>query len=153
MRLGTNDVCSNSNLHLPSSVTFDPVDEMRAYESNIHIFVAQITPMTASGCSASAGGIINLNNAIPAWGARESTSQSPIKVVDCFTGYNTATDTCDGVHPNDSGNKKLANAWFEPLKEAISAVNFGTNPPASTTPNPPGGGGTSTHWEQCGGQE
>jgi len=48
-----------------------------------------------------------------------TTTQSPVSVVDLWTGYNDTTDTVDGVHPNDSGNAKIANAWFAPMSAAI----------------------------------
>jgi hypothetical protein len=60
-------------------------------------------------------------------------------VVDCWTGYDDATDTVDGVHPNSSGDAKPANAWFTPLKNAIIAASGGA--PATTTTA--GSGGTT----------
>ena len=32
-------------------------------------------------------------------------------MVDQWTGFNTATDTGDGVHPNDAGDRKMADRW------------------------------------------
>ena len=61
-------------------------------------------------------------------------------MVDCWTGYDDATDTVDGVHPNSSGDAKLANAWFTPLKNAIVAASGGA--PATTMTA--GSGGTTT---------
>jgi hypothetical protein len=97
----------------------------------MRILVAQITPMNPSNCPTCTQGVINLNNAIPAWAASKATSASSITVVDCWTGYNDATDTVDGVHPNSSGDTKLANAWLTPLKNANIAASGGT--PATTT--------------------
>jgi len=62
---------------------------------------------------------VALNQAIPDWAASKSTAESPIVVVDCWTGFDPSSDTGDGVHPNNSGNEKLAYAWFEPLVQAI----------------------------------
>ena len=46
--------------------------------------------------------------AIPGWATGKSTAASPITVVDQWSGFNDATDTIDGVHPNASGNQKMA---------------------------------------------
>ena len=69
------------------------------------------------------GGIIDLNKAIVAWGPTKSTKESPITIVDNFTGFNTTTDTTDGEHPNDKGNQKLADKFFQPLTDAIKSVS------------------------------
>jgi hypothetical protein len=146
------------------------VDQMRAQKPTMRILVAQITPMNPMSCATCAQSVINLNNATPAWAAGKTTTASPITVVDCWTGYDNATDTVDGVHPNSSGNTKLANAWFMPLKDAIIAAPGGSPAtitavtPTKTTAGSRGGttpsskaatssastGGTSPVWGQCG---
>lgn len=159
MELGTNDVWSNIAPATILNAFSTLVDQMRASKSTMRILVAKITPMNPSSCSDCAQRVINFNNAIPAWASGKSTSASPITVVDCWTGFNTATDTGDGVHPNDSGNQKLANSWFEPLKAAIQAAgsgSTGTTPPPTTTttttpPTNTGSTGTVPLWGQCGG--
>ncbi|EPE31216.1 SGNH hydrolase [Glarea lozoyensis ATCC 20868] len=135
MELGTNDVWS----HLPTETIVAAltklVDQMRSQKPTMRVLVAQITPMNPSGCSDCNQGVINLNKAVVAWAPTKSTAASPISVVDCFTGFNTATDTNDGVHPNNSGNAKLANCWFTPLKAAIALAGGNTTtviPSAST---------------------
>jgi hypothetical protein len=132
MELGTNDVWS----HLATATILTAfsilVDQMREQKASMRILVAQITPMNPSGCSDCEAGVEALNKALPAWAAGKSTTTSPITVVDCWTGYNTATDTGDGVHPNDKGNAKLATCWFEPLKVAILAQSGSPNVVATT---------------------
>ena len=34
-------------------------------------------------------------------------------------GFVPATDTYDGVHPNDNGNVKIANRWYPALSALI----------------------------------
>jgi lysophospholipase L1-like esterase len=123
MMLGTNDAWN----HLATSVILQAfttlVGQMRAQNPKMVILVAQITPMNPSGCSDCASGVQALDNAIPAWAAGLTTGQSPITVVNLYSGFSTSSDTSDGVHPNDSGNAKIANAWFAPLSAAIK--NFG----------------------------
>jgi cellulase/cellobiase CelA1 len=77
--------------------------------------------------------VVELNNAIPGWATGKTTAQSPITVVDQWTGFNTATDTYDGVHPNDAGNQKMSDRWYP----ALASVLSGTTPsPQPTTPRP-----------------
>ncbi len=63
--------------------------------------------------------MVALNQAIPEWAAGLNKTESPITVVDCWTGFNPASDAGDGVHPNNAGNEKLANCWYAPLVRAI----------------------------------
>ena len=61
-----------------------------------------------------------------------SAAQSPILVVDQFTGFDPAVDTTDGVHPDDSGFQKMSDRWYPAL---IPFLN-------GQTPQPPGPPGT-----------
>jgi lysophospholipase L1-like esterase len=77
--------------------------------------------MNPSNCAECGPRVVALNNVIQTWAASKTTTNSPITVVDAWTGFNTNTMTGDGVHPNDTGNKKLADTWFQPLVDAIRA--------------------------------
>lgn len=84
--------------------------------------VAQIIPMSPDGCTTCGQGVEDLNAAIAEWAPTLSTANSNITVVDCFTGFDSTTDTGDGVHPNEAGDEKLADSWYEPLAKAIQQV-------------------------------
>ena len=66
--------------------------------------------------------IVELNAAIPGWAKTNTTEQSPIVIVDNFTGFNTTTDTTDGEHPNSQGDQKLADKFYPALETAIKQV-------------------------------
>ncbi len=141
MHLGTNDVWSNIATSTILAAYSTLVDQMRANNPNMKILVAQIIPMNPSGCSYCAQGVINLNAAIPAWARSKSTAQSPIVVVDQWTGFNDSTDTVDGVHPNDAGNQKMASKWYPPLTAQLNTLmtpgpSTPTPTPTKTTPTP-----------------
>src|SRR2546421_10939600 len=109
MHLGTNDlwggtISTDAILAAYSKL----VDQMRASNPNMKIIVARIIPMEPPGCATCPQGAVSLDNAIPAWAAGKTTAQSPITVADQWTGFNAATDTIDGVHPNDIGFQKMA---------------------------------------------
>jgi lysophospholipase L1-like esterase len=127
MHLGTNDVWSARSPDAILAAFSTLVNQMRAQNPNMQILVAQILPMNPSNCTACGDRVIAFNAAIPSWAAGKTTAQSPIVVVDQWTGFSTATDTADGVHPNDSGNRKIADRWFP----ALTARLTNTPPPPS----------------------
>jgi mannan endo-1,4-beta-mannosidase len=134
MHLGTNDVWSHLSATTIAGAYTTLLGQLRASNPNVKLLIAKILPMNPSGCSDCAQGVVNLNNAIPGWAAAHSTAQSPITVVDQWTGFNTATDTVDGVHPNDTtGIQKMAAKWFGPLTQALNGTTP-TTPPAGGRP-------------------
>jgi lysophospholipase L1-like esterase len=108
MHLGTNDIWSNLPTAQILAAYSTLVDQMRASNPATKILVAQIIPMTPSGCSWCPAGVAALNNAIPGWAAAKTTAQSPVTVVDQFTGFDSVADASDGVHPDDSGFQKMS---------------------------------------------
>ncbi|BCY07749.1 cellulose binding domain-containing protein [Actinoplanes sp. L3-i22] len=119
MHFGTNDVWSNLPTTQILAAFTTLVGQMRASNPAMKILVAQIIPMNPSTCTECAQRVVALNAAIPAWAASLTTTASPITVVDQWTGFDTATDTYDGVHPNDAGNVKIAAKWYPPLAAAL----------------------------------
>jgi hypothetical protein len=68
-----------------------------------------------AGCATCNTGVQALNAVIPGWAAQSSTTQSPVSVVDQFTGFNLETDSVDGVHTADPGSVKIATKWVNAL--------------------------------------
>ena len=133
MHLGTNDAWGNTPVSTILAAYSTLINQMRANNPKMIILVAQITPMNpTSGCNNCTQDVVNLDNAIPGWAASVTTAQSPVIVVDQFTGYNDATDTYDGVHPNDSGNQKIASRWYPPLTAQLNTLM--TPVPSTATP-------------------
>ena len=60
--------------------------------------------------------IATLNSRIPTWAAGLSTTQSPIRVVDQHSGFNARADMIDGLHPNASGEEKMAQRWLDAVR-------------------------------------
>jgi len=120
MHFGTNDVWSNIPTSTILAAYTTLVGQMRASKAGMRILVAQIIPMNPSTCAECAARVVNLNAAIPAWAASLTTAASPITVVDQWTGFNDATDTYDGVHPNDAGNVKIANRWYPSVSATLN---------------------------------
>ncbi len=123
VHLGTNDVWNG----IPTATILNAytklLGQMRASNPDTKVLVAQIIPMNPSGCSACAQRVVDLNSAIPGWAASNTTTRSPVTVVDQWTGFSTSADTTDGVHPNDStGIRKIESRWYPPLAAALSGT-------------------------------
>ncbi|GAA2601769.1 hypothetical protein GCM10010435_96380 [Winogradskya consettensis] len=120
MHFGTNDVWSNIPATTILAAFTKLVGQMRTQNPAMKIIVAQIIPMNPSSCTECAQRVVTLNAAIPAWAASLTTTASPITVVDQWTGFDTTTDTYDGVHPSDAGNVKIAAKWYPAVAAAIT---------------------------------
>ena len=137
MHLGTNDMWGGS---IPVSSVLAAyttlIGQMRANNPRMKILVAQIIPMNPPSCPTCAAEVQSLDQAIPGWAAGLTTAQSPIVVVDQWTGFDDATDTGgDGVHPNDAGFAKMAARWYPPLAQVLSGI-IPPPPSPSATPSP-----------------
>lgn len=139
MHFGTNDVWSARSTSQILAAYDTLVDQMRASNPNMRVLVAQIIPMDPSrSCAECADRVVELNAAIPGWAAGKSTSQSPVVVVDHWTGFSTGTDTYDGVHPNDSGDQKMSDRWYPALTRLLDGATPSPSPSTSPTPAPSG---------------
>ena len=99
---------------------------LRAVNPNVIVLAAELIPMdpintaTCSTCACPACGarMETFKDMIPAWASSNSTTASPIIVVDQWTGFDATAgvDTIDGVHPNaTSGSPKMATKWYAAL--------------------------------------
>ncbi|MFJ4276683.1 GDSL-type esterase/lipase family protein [Streptomyces massasporeus] len=135
MHFGTNDVWSGISPDRILAAYTTLVAQMRASNPDMRILVAQLIPMNPSSCAACAQRAVDFNARTPGWARATGTDRSPVTVVDQWTGFSTASDTYDGVHPNASGDDKIAARWFPPLAAALDAGV----PPDPGGPGEPGG--------------
>jgi hypothetical protein len=85
------------------------VEQARMVNPKVMFFVAQHTPQVPPT------GIKELNAALPGWAMQISTPESPVAIVDLFTGIVPATDQSDGTHLNIAGSQKAAGWWLNVL--------------------------------------
>ncbi|MCA9903033.1 MAG: hypothetical protein KC547_04175 [Anaerolineae bacterium] len=122
LHLGTNDVTTG----VPVATTIDNlgqiIDTLRGARSNVIILLAQIIPNAGFD-------VTPLNAAIATLASQKNTTQSPVILVDQFTGFDATAgvDTHDGTHPNDAGEIKMASRWFDALEPIL-------NPPPTAGP-------------------
>ncbi|MPY49811.1 GDSL-type esterase/lipase family protein [Streptomyces acidicola] len=142
MHFGTNDVWSAIAPDRILAAYSKLVEQMRASNPDMKILVAQLIPMNPGSCTACAQRVVDLNARIPDWARTTSTDRSPVTVVDQWTGFSTATDTYDGVHPNASGDDKIAARWYPALTALLDTGTPGDpgDPDDPGDPGDPGGG-------------
>jgi acyl-CoA thioesterase I len=115
LHIGTNDLCQKQTVDSTVSDIGGIIDVLRAVNPRIHILLAELIA-NAGGCSIPA-----LNEKLPALTAEKDRPESPIVLVDQFTGFDPSSMTYDGTHPNDIGNSRMADRWFEKLAPALDA--------------------------------
>ncbi|KFZ03464.1 hypothetical protein V501_09366 [Pseudogymnoascus sp. VKM F-4519 (FW-2642)] len=114
--LGTNDVSQGKSTTDIIAAYTKMVQLMRASNPNMKIIVDLVIPLGLG----STAGITALNAAIPSWASGLSTTASPIVIADTATGFTTG-DLRDGVHPNASGDAKIAAALHPVLLKVIKS--------------------------------
>ena len=82
--------------------------QARIVNPKVILLIAQHTP---EGKPA----VVDLNADIVTWAASNGTAESPVIVVDLYTGLDPVNDFSDGVHLNASGSEKVATRWFDKL--------------------------------------
>jgi acyl-CoA thioesterase I len=135
VHLGTNDLTLDEKASPDSVITLlgAVVDTLRAYRGDVKIFLAKIIPYTFNGFDTKI--IDSLNAKIPALADLKTTASSPVLTVDCNAGF-TADDSYDGIHPNQSGERKMAARFFAAID---SLPRQQTNNAGYTTPPLPAG--------------
>jgi len=100
--LGTNDVTRGKTTDDVIAAYTKMVGIIRAANPKTKIIVDLVIPLSFSNAPIQA-----INARIPAWAAGLNTTESPIVVADCYTGFQTSY-LRDGVHPNLDGDKVIA---------------------------------------------
>jgi len=119
MHLGTNDMFRNQPLDETVNELREIVRQLRADHPSVTIFIAQLIPADAQRVGPQAAQNIQLLNArIPALVQELHTAASPLILVDQFSGFDPTADTYDGVHPDGSGEEKMAQKWYVALTTA-----------------------------------
>ncbi len=138
IHLGTNDIFQGQSNASTLDELRQIIDLLRADNPSVSILLAQLIPTTDGTFNSN---INDLNGSLPAFAAAQSTNQSPVVVVDQNSGFNGFTDTYDDVHPNASGEAKVAQKWADALLPRLpcGAVDMSTPTqiPTETPTNTP----------------
>ncbi|MDG4766672.1 cellulose binding domain-containing protein [Solwaraspora sp. WMMD406] len=135
MHLGTNDLWGGwQSMDTIMAAFTTLVGQMRAHNPDMKLLVAQIIPH--HGCATCPADTVTLNSRIVGWAAGLTTTRSPIAVVDQWTGFDAATDTGDGVHPNDAGFRKMADRFAPAIARLLGTATPTPTPSTTGSPTP-----------------
>src|SRR5262245_21798738 len=131
LMLGTNDLGQMGQAGVaPAAANLGRIiDGLRAVNPAIDVLLAEIIPIgpDASGMGSyyttGSAWVSEFNAQVVAVAAAKNTPQSPVVVVDQFTGFNMSTDlSSDGVHPSRAGESRIANNFFQALLASQAAA-------------------------------
>jgi acyl-CoA thioesterase-1 len=115
LHIGTNDLSQEQSVDSTVKDIGGIIDALRTVNPRIRILLAQIIP------KAGVPSVAALNGKLPALVDDKQERDSPIVLVDQYTGFDTSSMTYDGTHPNAVGDSRMADRWFEQLTPALDA--------------------------------
>lgn len=127
--IGTNDCLHQVPTDQSISNIGTIIDQVRARNPNAKILLASVPPTSIQRDNLNA-----LNARIPSLASQKSTAQSPVYFVDQFSGYDGVNDNQRplGLHPNENGEKKLADKWFSAIRQVLGGSAVVTAAPVQT---------------------
>lgn len=114
LHVGTNDLLQLQSTSSTATEIGQIIDAIRSVNSSIKILLAQILPINGKDSE-----VADLNSRIANIAASKNTAQSPVLLVNMNGGFSTG-DLYDGVHPNDTGERKMADEWYDALEALLS---------------------------------
>ncbi len=132
LHIGTNDIYQGRDNASTIGTIGQIIDTIRQHDSNPTILLAQIIPLANFLPQ-----VQDFNSRIPALAQQKTKPQSPVMVIDQWTGFDVNADLYDGVHPNQSGEQKMANQWYAWLVKTLPNPNPPTSTPTMTPTSTP----------------
>jgi lysophospholipase L1-like esterase len=126
IHLGTNDMAQNNSVTSTVNELKDLIGLLRADNPNVRILLATLIPVDDLLWSWSYR-VPLLNAQIPSIADDLSTPESPVIIIDQYTGFDPVTDTFDGVHPNELGEEKMAQKWKDGIDNLMTGLKLKLN--------------------------
>ncbi|MBI4832209.1 MAG: cellulose-binding protein [Candidatus Lindowbacteria bacterium] len=114
MHLGSNDVFHFQDAAETAGELAEIINVLRADNNRVIILLAKIIPTKSLGANE---GIEELNTQIEKMAGKMTADQSPVVIVDQYAGFKPEADIYDSIHPNQSGEEKMAAKWFEAIRK------------------------------------
>jgi len=112
VHLGSNDFFQGESIESITKELGQVVDDLRQVNPKITILLAEIIPFQDSPPR-----LVRLNQAIKKLCQEKDRPGSPVRCVEQWRDFEPGRDTYDGVHPNESGERKMAEKWFAAIME------------------------------------
>ncbi|WP_327644467.1 cellulose binding domain-containing protein [Micromonospora zamorensis] len=125
LHIGTNDMYGDTS-GAPGRLAA-LVDKITNNAPNADVFVATIVPKSGADNQVRA-----YNAAIPGIVQTRAATGKRVHLVDMYRAL-TLSDLADGVHPNATGYRKMAAAWYDALRTVPGSIG-GDTPPTTTPP-------------------
>jgi len=116
IHLGTNDIFGGQSVSSTIDEIGRIIDIVRDVNPRVMVLIATIIPTS----DPSRPSLLPFNQAIPDLVRLKDQPNSPVLLVDQYSGFDAEVDTYDGVHPDLSGEGKMAQKWFDALRILIS---------------------------------
>ncbi len=117
LHIGTNDVIQGVSPSIAAANITSIIQQIRIVNPSAGILMAQIIPNFPTNESV----VNSLNSEIFTVASSTTTAQSPVIVVDQYSGYDTFVNNFDQVHPNLSGELLVSDNWYAELQNHILA--------------------------------
>lgn len=113
LHLGTNDEIQGQSVASTKNDLRNIVANLRNKNPKVIVFLAKIIPYRTT---------LNpiLNNSLTSLVSELNTVNSPVLLVDQHSGFDVNADTFDRIHPNNSGEKKMANRWYDAIMQKVN---------------------------------
>jgi hypothetical protein len=116
IHLGTNDIVYGSDLDSSKIYMKAIIDTLRSFNPSVITMLCQIIPMRNREADVAA-----YNQKMIEIAQEHATPESPIYLVDQFTGFDTDW-TFDGIHPKDTGEQFMGKRYAEALLPVLDSV-------------------------------
>lgn len=114
--LGANDLMQCRGVNAALQGVRDVIAVLRSINPEVVVLVGTLLPINGSYCQTTANTLVaDFNAQLPELVAMLSTPLSPLLLVEQNQGFDLGTDSYDGIHPNLSGELKVAERWFRAL--------------------------------------
>ncbi len=118
--LGTNDVAYGQNLDTTKALMERVVSRIREANPRVVVMMAKILPLLSFPEDSING--IKLNEKIALLASELDLPQSPVCLVDMFSGISRLHLDIQGIHPDFRGEQIMAKRWYRCLAPVLNAM-------------------------------
>ncbi len=116
IHLGTNDALQRESSFSTTNELKLIIETLRKDNPNVVILVAKLIPVRDKLIRPL---IDEFNARLDTVAGETGSISSPVIIVDHYSGFDDETDLQDWLHPNQRGEQKMAERWFEAIRNIL----------------------------------